>query len=135
MVAWVNVPVLSSSFDTDIHLYYGNTSVTSATTSTATWSSEYEAVLHLNQDPTATAPQFLDSSPNGNSGTAFGTMTSTNIVAGITHNGVSFDEIDDHIEIPDHDYGATNAFSISFWFNVSDNTGSSYQYMLSLIHI
>lgn len=131
IVAWVKVPVLDYSTDTEIQLYYGNASETSSASSTATWSSAYEAVLHLNQDPSVTAPQMSDGTGNGHSGTTQGSMLGTNRVSGLIGSAVSFDESDDCISLTDFDYANTKSFALSFWFNVSDNSGSSYQYLVS----
>ncbi|HAS45987.1 MAG TPA: hypothetical protein DCS93_36225 [Microscillaceae bacterium] len=129
LICWVKVPTLMAATNTVIHLYYGNGCV--ATAATNVWTNNYAAVLHLNEDPSGTAPQMQDSSPNTNAGTTQGSMLTANSVAGAIANGVSFDEVDDAIAIPDFDYTNANAFSVSFWFNVADNTGNSFQYMFS----
>lgn len=129
LVCWVKVPTLSASTNTTINLYYGNGCVSTA--STNVWTNNYEAVLHLGEDPSGTAPQMQDSSPNTNAGTSQGGMLTANSVNGVIANGVSFDEVNDAITIPDFDYTSANAFTVSFWFNVADNTGNSFQYMFS----
>jgi hypothetical protein len=69
LIAWVLVPSLSGSADTDIYMYFGNSSVTSPTESpTDVWDSNYVGVWHLNEDPSGTAPQMKDSTSNGNHG-------------------------------------------------------------------
>lgn len=40
-----------------------------------------------------------------------------------------FDGVDDFIRVEDFDYGPH--FTVSFWFNSSNNEGTQYQYMLS----
>lgn len=130
--AWVRIPVLNAGTNTDFQMYYGNSSVVTSTSSPNTWSSEYAAVWHLGQNPGGAAPQMTDSSPNGNSGTANGGMTAGNSVTAKIGNGLSFDGINDHITIPDFDYSSGPlGFTISFWFRVVNNAGTSYQYMFS----
>ena len=51
IVAWVLVPSLSGTTDTDIYMYFGNSSVTSPTESpTDVWDSDYAGVWHLKED-------------------------------------------------------------------------------------
>jgi hypothetical protein len=47
-VAWVNVPTVSASSNTVIHMYYGKSSVTTDPSTTAVWDSNYKAVWHFN---------------------------------------------------------------------------------------
>ena len=51
LVAWVKVPSVSGSSNTDIYMYYGNDCITSSTQNAAgVWSNSYEAVYHLHDD-------------------------------------------------------------------------------------
>jgi hypothetical protein len=51
LVAWVKVPSVSGSSNTDIYMWYGNDCITSSTQNAAgVWSSGYEAVYHLHDD-------------------------------------------------------------------------------------
>ncbi|MFS4454796.1 DUF2341 domain-containing protein [Maribacter sp. 2304DJ31-5] len=127
LATWISIPTLSTTTDTVIYMYYGNAGATDTSTN-GIWPANYQTILHLGEDPTATAPQMVDATGNTNSGIANG-MTSGNTVAGIIGDALTFDEIDDYIRVPDFDYTGSNAFTISFWFKIADNTGSSYQYM------
>ncbi len=129
LICWVRIPSLSYNASTIINMYYGNSLVNSSTSSPSTWPSEFSAVLHLNDNPNGSAPQMGDGSGKNNSGTCLGSMTSTNSVLGKIGNCITFDETDDGIFISDFDY--TSSFTISFWFNVSEVTGISYQYLYS----
>jgi len=53
LIAWVRVPFLLNSTDTDIHLYYGNPSSPDQSNKTGVWDANYLTVLHMNNDPTA----------------------------------------------------------------------------------
>ncbi|MFC2136204.1 DUF2341 domain-containing protein [Bacteroidota bacterium] len=46
--AWVKVPSLSSSADTEFYIYYGNSSCSSQQDASGVWSADYEGVWHLN---------------------------------------------------------------------------------------
>lgn len=64
-IAWVRVPVLSISANTVIQMYYGNSSVTTSTSSTGTWDTGYRGVWHFNNsvlDNTSNASNLTDHS-------------------------------------------------------------------------
>ena len=48
ITAWVNITSLSSTTDTVVWMYYGNSSASADASSTSTWDSDYLAVWHLN---------------------------------------------------------------------------------------
>jgi len=65
LVAWINVTNLSSSADTVLYMYYGNSDCDSQEYPDHVWDSDYCGVWHLND--------FLDSTSNNNDGTNYGT--------------------------------------------------------------
>ncbi|MFD1159023.1 Hint domain-containing protein [Roseovarius aestuarii] len=64
-------------------------------------------------------------SAGGNDGTVNGATT----VAGNDGNALSFDEIDDYVEVPD--VTMNDEFTVSFQFKIDDTTGSLFQYIYS----
>ncbi|HMA05515.1 MAG TPA: DUF2341 domain-containing protein, partial [Methanomicrobiales archaeon] len=48
LVAWVKLPTVSSSANTDIYLYYGNSSTASQQNASGVWDSNYRGVWHMN---------------------------------------------------------------------------------------
>jgi hypothetical protein len=48
LVAWVNLPTISSSQDTIFYMYYGNPSCSSQQNPATTWDSNYLAIWHMN---------------------------------------------------------------------------------------
>ncbi len=65
---------LSTSSDASFYIYYGNTSASGYSVSATygrnnVWSNSFLAVYHLDQSPTSTSPQFIDST-GGSQGTA-----------------------------------------------------------------
>jgi len=65
---WVNAPNLANG--TVIYAWYGQPSVTTLqTTPSSTWSSSFQAVYHMKENPAGPAPQLNDSTVNGNSAT------------------------------------------------------------------
>ena len=90
LVAWVRVPSLSTSVDTVICMYYGNSTMSSRQNPESVWDSDYEAIYHLHDD-------FLDSTINNRGGTNGGSAD----IAGIIGDGQDFEENDlnDNINI------------------------------------
>lgn len=129
IICWVRIPTLNASANTLINMYYGNPTILTPTSSTQTWTNNYSSVLHLNNNPATAAPQMTDGSGNGNSGTCIGAMNASNSIVGKISNGVSFDENNDGITIPDFNYNS--GFTISFWFNVNEVNGNSFNYLFS----
>ena len=82
VVAWVKVPVLSSTTDTVIYMWYGNSWVTtSQENKTGVWDANYKGVWHLKD---ATGANVADSTSNGNTGTPTNSpaQTASNIDGG-----------------------------------------------------
>lgn len=127
LIVWVKVPTLFANTNTVLNTCYGNCN-DPVSPEDVFKAPDYQSVLHLSSDPSST---LIDSSPNGNSGFSQGGMNITNSVPGQISNAISFDEIDDAIRINDFDYTVNNGFSLSFWFNVNENSGSDYQYLFS----
>ena len=129
LVCWIRLPTLNYTVNTQIHIYYGNPTVTVPTSTSQTWNSDFSCVLHLGNNPTTVAPQMQDATSAANSGTCQGSMTATNSVGGKIGSALQFDEVDDAVSIADFDY--TQSFTISFWFYLSEVNGIVYQYMFS----
>lgn len=124
LVAWVKVPSLSSSTDTNIYMYYGNGMATNQQDVSNVWDSNFKAVWHMKEDPSAGAPQFLDSTSNNNDGTAEGTLTTGDQIAAIANGGLDFDG-DDRISIDDSVSlrPSTDLITLSAWIYPTDVTG------------
>jgi len=91
-ITWINVTSLSSSSDTQIYMYYGNSECSSQQNPHGVWDSNYLGVWHLNE----TSGTILDSSGNGKSGTLTG---ATYGVDGKISKSISFDGSADYIDI------------------------------------
>ncbi|MBX5327281.1 DUF2341 domain-containing protein, partial [Candidatus Bathyarchaeota archaeon A05DMB-4] len=50
LITWVNVPLLSSTTDTTLYMYYGNPTAENQQNPTAVWDTSYKLVLHLNEN-------------------------------------------------------------------------------------
>lgn len=62
----------------------------------------YIGVWPLSEDPTSSAPQYLDRSLKLNHGVAQNGMTSDDVVPGIIGRAAEFDGLDDYVEIADN---------------------------------
>ena len=79
LVAHVKIPKVSDSSNTEFFIYYGNPNATDQQDIINVWkgtnklgtevSHDYAMVQHLNEDPTDTPPEYLDSTENNNDGT------------------------------------------------------------------
>jgi len=120
LVAWVNVPTLSSSTDTVLYMYYGNSghSTDDLQNKAGVWdSSKYMMVQHL------TGTSYLDSTSHGNNGAATGTVAE---VAGKIGNAASFSS--SYVTIADStslNFDGTTSFSYTYWFYTSVGGGST----------
>jgi predicted glutamine amidotransferase len=116
LIAWVNVPFLSSTTDTVLYLYYGNPTCETQQNITAVWDTHYKMVLHLDEK-TGT---HYDSTENGNNGTPLNGAAQG--VSGKIDGADTFDGVNDYIEVPHSNTlaGYTEAFTTSFWLKLND---------------
>jgi hypothetical protein len=122
LVAWVKVPSLSSSVDTDLYMYYGNPTCGSQQDATNVWDSNFIGVWHLKENPSGTAPQMKDST-KANNGTSGGTMTSGDQLACKINGGLDFDGSDDNINCGDiNTIDGAAALTVSAWVKCLDLT-------------
>lgn len=110
-VAWVRIPSLSATADTDIGMFYGNSSISADPSALSTWNSDYISVYHLHDD-------FLDATASGNNGTNFGSID----ISGIIGDGQDFDGIDDYVQTSSGELQTENDFTISAWFKADSTT-------------
>jgi len=94
-VVWVRVPRIDVGSDTDfIWMYFGNDSAVSGQQPDTVWSNNYAGVWHLSEDPGAAAPQFVDSSNNGNDLSSQGNLSTPGRVGGRIGVGVGLSGAD-----------------------------------------
>jgi hypothetical protein len=117
LVAWVKAN-LSSTVNTVLTMYYGNSQVTSQQHSQDVWSSSYAAVWHLNE-PAAdeqTSAIFYDSTSGGYDGTQSGNAQTTGKIG----YGQAFDGTNDFISISSSEnFNPSGSISISGWFRLN----------------
>jgi gliding motility-associated-like protein len=127
LVAWVRIPSLSHTEDTEIYLYFGNQSADSDPSTSSTWSTDFHGVWHLNRNAE-------DVSQYSNTGTNNGALS----VTGKIGNAYRFDGLDDNINIPNHaSLNITGDITLEAWARITDEsevnwviTGKHYDYWL-----
>ena len=114
LVAWVRIPTLSSSTDTEIYMYYNNSLCTSNRENiTGVWDSNYIMVQHLQES----SGSLLDSTSNDNDGTNVDGNATYNASAKID-GGYDFDGDGDYLQIPQDaslDFMEDKTYAWSFW--------------------
>ena len=111
LIAWVDLPSLSSTVDTTFYLYYGNSNTGSLQFPEKVWSLQFKAVWHLHESPTE---PILDSTHNDNDGMAQGSMTQSDLVDGKMGKCLDFDGYDGYLSFSDftssHNCGTVTAW-------------------------
>jgi len=117
LVAWVNVPSLSSTVDTVLYMYYGNAGAANQENVTGTWDSNFMMVQHLSE---ASGTQY-DSTSNDNDGTVTG---ATQGASGKVDGADSFDQNGDYVSVPHSNTitGFTSAMTASVWVKLENIT-------------
>jgi hypothetical protein len=113
LTAWVNIPIVHSTEDTSLYMYYGNLSSTTQQFPEKVWNKKFNAVWHLNNGPDGT---IVDSTSNNNDGTAHGGMTVSDLIDGKTGKCLEFDGIDDYISIPDSNSLKPTDVTLIAWY-------------------
>ncbi len=116
LVAWVNVPTLSSVSDTVLYMYYGNPSASNQQNSAGTWDSNYLMVQHLEQ---ATGT-FIDSTGYHYNCTPYGGVSQN--VSGKIDGAAGFDGSSSYATIP---FVLSPPYTIECWANPTTLNQSS----------
>ncbi|MFW9773418.1 MAG: LamG-like jellyroll fold domain-containing protein, partial [Candidatus Thorarchaeota archaeon] len=130
LVTWVRIPVLSPFEDTNIRMYFGNPYIDSRENPTGVWNSNYEAVWHMNQDPSSS--NILDSTSNDNDLTTTGFASDQRIYNGKVGTAITFDGVNDYLTI-DSFSGPTDGFTFETWFKFDGEytVGGNHMYLFS----
>jgi hypothetical protein len=117
LIAWVNIPSLSSTTDTIIYMYYGNYQCASQQNPEKVWDDNYCSVWHMSD--------LKDSSSNENDGANHG----TNTITGKTGDARDFDRNNhayiDWGDMPEPANSMINTGTFEMWVKPDDQVGSS----------
>jgi len=135
--AWVKLPQVATSSNTQFYIYYGNAAATTSLQSaTNTWANSYSAVWHLNQTGNGTLGEYKDSTKNANNGRGGnGSSSATPTrVAGKVSYGQQFNASTFIYATGTTGIAAVNATqTIAFWFEAT-STITTTENFLSLVN-
>jgi gliding motility-associated-like protein len=116
LAAWVRVTDLKATDTTTLFLYYGNPSIKTNPSTSATWSSNFIGVWHMGNDLT-------DATGKGNNGTDNG----TSVTGGTIGSSRSFNGTSNFITLANEsnfDVPTNGKLTISAWIYVNSYTGN-----------
>jgi len=115
LCAWVNITTLSSTGDTVLYIYYGNSNCANQSNPGGTWDSNYKGVYHMTG---SSYSGIVDSTSNGYDAENEGDSPTYNQDA-ICGRGVSFDGDDDYIVLTDcDDYSFSQGSGSDVYFTI-----------------
>ncbi|RJQ49682.1 MAG: DUF2341 domain-containing protein [Nitrospiraceae bacterium] len=122
-VAWVKIPTLSSSSNTNIYMYYGNNNASDQQSPAAVWDNNYKGVWHLKEGlaGTGTVDLYKDSTVNNNHGDDY---TSATGQSGKVGSGQEFDAVDDYVDVMDEaSLDIADAITVEAWVYLKSTSG------------
>ncbi len=127
--AWVQTQV-NASTNVTIWVYYGSTTATHPT-DTATWSNGYSGVWHMQQAPSASLNDILESTIYANHGSSQN-MEAGDSLAGQIGQALNFDGNNEYLNCGnDSSLGITGVVTVSAWVNFTDPNENAYMRILS----
>jgi hypothetical protein len=123
LIAWIRIPYLSSTVNTEIYMYYGNPTSQDHSNPEGVWSNGYVGIWHLNE----TSGDAQDSTSYGTSGLVSGSVTQGD--TGQIDGAYNFDPSSSpNVDMGDPSDGhldfGTGSFTFSTWANISASTGT-----------
>ena len=109
LVVWIKIPILSSSIDTTIYMYYGNSYVSNMENTTGVWVNDYEMVVHLSES----SGTVYDSTTNGYTGSKVGGVNQN--VAGKIAGADNFNGVDSYLNFGDVCDITSGGATWSYW--------------------
>ncbi|MCK4447208.1 MAG: DUF2341 domain-containing protein [Candidatus Marinimicrobia bacterium] len=116
LVAWVKIPSLSGSSDTQFYMHYGNPTCSSQENTTGVWDSHYKMVQHLEESPNDGVQGHLNSVSSSLHGTPVNFLDGgggTTDAAGQINGADDFAGDDDYVEISSFD--PPHQGTVSLW--------------------
>lgn len=113
--AWVTVPALTSAAGTTVYLYFGAGDAPAQEATDDVWGPEFEAVWHLDRDPSGAAPQLDDATIANHDGLSIGSMSSADLTSGRVGDAIDFDGGDDALLGDRIDLSPLGELTISAW--------------------
>ena len=116
----MDLPDLS---DKTIYVYYGNPTISSDPSTTGTYSGDFQAIWHMEEEPFPNN-NILDATTNGNTGTPGVAFTGASSIGGKIGQAISFNGTSDYFSVANSASVnlSGNQFTIQAWINAPDNT-------------
>jgi hypothetical protein len=125
-VIWAKIPYISSSSDTVLYIYYGNSGATDAQNASGVWddggNDYFAGVWHLAESGTGTAADYKDSTANNND--SANTTNQPTRSSGKFGYGQTF--IDDYIETNNTILDGATEGTFSAWINPTTIGGNNF---------
>jgi hypothetical protein len=126
LIAWVQVPSVSATVNTDIYMYYGNATATNQQNVTGTWDANYKGVWHLKES----SGSRLDSTSNLNNMTDVGGVSGATGKIGNANGFVRANS--EFLNLPDTaSTKITGALTLEAWVNSNDIADGSNNVILA----
>lgn len=129
LIAWVKIPTLSSSADTDIYLYFGNSSCSDQQNKNDVWSNGYKQSYHMGETSwTGTANEVKNSVSSNYNGQAYGGATTTNS-GKIGYSGSFTSSSSQYFQVAqtnDFDIPTSGSATMQGWIKTSQTDRSMY---------
>ncbi|MHA2392060.1 MAG: DUF2341 domain-containing protein, partial [Promethearchaeota archaeon] len=121
LIAWVQVPSLSGITDTEIRMYYGNSTMNSRQNPSGVWETNYRGVWHLNEQ-SGGSNSIIDSTSYSNDGTDVNNPQLGQ--TGQIYDSIGFtDASGQRIEVSDDSsLDISNQLTVEAWLNPNVNT-------------
>jgi len=120
LIAWVNIPSLSSTTDRIFYLYYGNKNAANQQNPEQTWDSNYVGVWHFGEQAGSTV---ADSTEYAITGTA---SSGAVVTTGFIGNARNFDGSTGSVDLGTSPlFGGMTAYSVEAWVNPSFISGET----------
>jgi biopolymer transport protein ExbB len=120
-VAWVRVPLLTSVTNNTLHMFYGNSSVTTNPSTTAVWDANYMGVWHFNNsvnDASSNSRHLTNNSTTNLTTGKIGEARELNNSPFVASNSGSLK----YLRLPSNLFSGVTSFSFEGWVWTNDNT-------------
>jgi len=124
LVAWVEVPSLSGSSNTDIYMYYDNYEIADQQNANGTWNTNYKMILHFSE----TSGTHTDSTGNGRNASCYNGVGQGNS-SGKIYRANYYDGDNDYCDVAHHaDLNpGSGSFTVSTWvYNTAQDADFQY---------
>jgi len=124
--AWVRIPILSSSSDTIMFMYYGNSGCGNQQNVSGVWDDDFAGVWHM---PDVTTSTINDSTTHGNNGVKTSVGSPVQVLGKIDGSQL-FDGNDDRITIANSTSLNPAVFTLEYWLrNLPPQSGDFFARM------